>query len=356
MRYGVKLRYILLFVLTMLLAGCGELPAVLDDPESLRKTAGAFVATFDAPSGGAEISQNQAEPGPGSPEVVGTAPAPLPGVTAADPVLKTGTPPAHNQPVDTGNCNLAAAGNPVDVTIPDGSLLVPGQYFNKTWRLVNAGTCEWTQAYAVVWFSGESFGSRPVQPLRVHANPGESIEISIDLVAPGSPGQYQGYWKLMSPEGRLFGIGPNGDAPFWVKAQVMRVETETPAPSPTAVPTTQVVATGEMALSPGNMLDLDTGTLDPGKGDLLLELSQNGDLLLVPQNQTSLVFFGPNQPVEWECRLGFFSAAPLELKTIKDGSHICFRSSQGLPGFIAVNTQRYSERILDVRFVTWFAP
>jgi hypothetical protein len=349
------LQYFFLFVLMILLTACSGPSSVIDDPESIRQTIGAFVTTFDSSEGSAEISQTQTQTLPGPSIVTETNTAPIPEIKMTNPAGTPDTPAPQNQATVTNNCTLAA-GNPVDVTIPDGTILNPGQYFTKTWRLANTGGCQWTQTYAIVWFSGEDFESKPVQALGINTNPGESIEISIDMAAPANPGEYQGYWKLMSPEGHLFGIGPNGDAPFRVKVQVIQVETETPEPTPTTVPTAQVVASGEVALSPGNILDLDTGNLDPDKGDLSVELSQNGDLLLVPKNQTSLVFFGPNQPVEWECRLGTFSSTPLDLSTIKDGSSVCFRSSQGLPGYIIVNTQRYSERIMSVKFVTWFIP
>ena len=44
-----------------------------------------------------------------------------------------------------------------DVTIPDGTLMAPGQNFDKTWRIQNSGTCTWTVTYKAV-FTGSGNG------------------------------------------------------------------------------------------------------------------------------------------------------------------------------------------------------
>src|SRR5512133_582347 len=36
-----------------------------------------------------------------------------------------------------------------DVTIPDNTVVTPGQAFTKTWSLKNTGTCNWSTAYKV---------------------------------------------------------------------------------------------------------------------------------------------------------------------------------------------------------------
>ena len=54
------------------------------------------------------------------------------------------------------------------------------------------------------------------------------MDASVDLTAPGNAGTYQGYWKLRNPDGKVFGIGDQGEIAFWVKIIV-----ETVAPPPT---------------------------------------------------------------------------------------------------------------------------
>ncbi|NPV75909.1 MAG: hypothetical protein HPY59_05970 [Anaerolineae bacterium] len=353
------LQYLLLILMMMALVSCSVPGSILEDPESLKKTASALIGSLEPPlAGGGSATSSVDVIQPALPVTGPTDNKPF-----QDPINTTGgnvegtaallqlTKQASGFP-----CNLAAAGIPIDVTVPDGTPMLPGQYFNKIWRLVNSGSCAWTQEYAVVWFSGETFGVQAMQPLANIVNPGDAVEISLDMVAPRTPGQYQGYWKLLSPDGQLFGIGPSGDAPFWVKIQVVRMDTPTPERTVTATLTAQVVVSGEITLSPGDTLDLDSGNLDPAKGDFSFEIAQSGEMLLSPKNQASMVYFGPNRPVEWECRLGILSSTPLELRALQEGSYLCFRSNQGFPGYLYLSTVRLPENILEVKFVTWFIP
>jgi hypothetical protein len=126
-----------------------------------------------------------------------------------------------------------AAGIPFDVTIPDDTVMQPGQSFTKTWRLVNNGTCKWTRLYAVVFFSGNPMGAQQTQYLNAEVLPGQSIDVSVEFIAPFESGTYQSNWMLQSQAGELFGLGPNGDAPFWVRIQVVGPETPTQTPTST---------------------------------------------------------------------------------------------------------------------------
>src|SRR5512135_3113735 len=38
-----------------------------------------------------------------------------------------------------------------DVTIPDGTLFMPGTSFTKTWEIKNTGTCAWDGTYSIVF-------------------------------------------------------------------------------------------------------------------------------------------------------------------------------------------------------------
>jgi hypothetical protein len=91
-----------------------------------------------------------------------------------------------------------------DVTIPDGTVLDPGESFTKTWRLKNAGTCSWTPSYAVVFSNGDSMSGPATQALSATVNPGQTVDISVNLKAPSTPGDYTGYWKLRNAAGVTF--------------------------------------------------------------------------------------------------------------------------------------------------------
>jgi hypothetical protein len=115
-----------------------------------------------------------------------------------------------------------------DVTIPDGTLLDPGESFTKTWRLKNSGTCSWTPSYAVVFGTGDSMSGPVTQALTGNVNPGQTMDISVDLKAPATPGDYTGYWKLRNAAGVTFAtfyvtIKVSGGGPFAVTNVSMSV-------------------------------------------------------------------------------------------------------------------------------------
>jgi hypothetical protein len=62
--------------------------------------------------------------------------------------------------------------------------------------------------------------SPEIQPLGQIVEAGETIELSVILIAPAEPGNYRGEWKLRNANGLLFGIGLEADDPFWVQIVV----------------------------------------------------------------------------------------------------------------------------------------
>src|SRR5690606_1735985 len=100
------------------------------------------------------------------------------------------------------------------------SVLTAGTPFIKTWRLKNIGTCTWTADYAAVFVSGDAMGAPASQRLGTSVLPGQTIDISVPLTAPGQPGTYRGYWKLRNAAGVLFGLGAAGER-FFVDIKVV---------------------------------------------------------------------------------------------------------------------------------------
>ena len=128
------------------------------------------------------------------------------------------TTPSPTPTKTTGaECDQAAF---VSETIPDGTDFGPGETFTKTWTLKNDGTCTWNADYDVVFVSGDAMDSPAAQQLTSGTvGPGESIVITLDLVAPLSAGTHKGEFKLRNANGVLFGIGEN-DGTFWVEINV----------------------------------------------------------------------------------------------------------------------------------------
>jgi len=109
-----------------------------------------------------------------------------------------------------------------DVTIPDKTEIFADHKFVKTWRLLNTGTCAWTNRYSIYFVSGRQMSGpdrKNVFPLEV--KPGESIDISVTLRAPKVTGVIRGFWGLKDQYGNEFGMGPAGD-PFYVEIKVIQ--------------------------------------------------------------------------------------------------------------------------------------
>ncbi len=273
------------------------------------------------------------------------------------PATETALPPTPVAVLSGPNCDSGAAGQPLDVTIPDGSVLQPGQSFIKTWRLVNAGDCAWDERYALVWFSGDSLDASEPMALSGIVQPGETVELSVGMRAPELPGSYQGYWKLRNPQQELFGIGPDGQSPFWVRIEVVGLVTDTPqilaAPTETAVPFVQ----GGGGLLVGQGFDLDSGALTVEElADVQFWVGADGMWAWQPVNGASFGVYGGGAPSLPACREAALSADLLPLDTLSDGAYICFRSNMGLPGYLRLVGRSEAEGQVSFEFLTWLIP
>ena len=107
-----------------------------------------------------------------------------------------------------------------DVTIPDGSQVTPGSTFTKTWRLKNAGVCNWS-GYTLVFDSGDLMGA--TSPQSIPAVPaGQEADLSVSFTAPTSPGSYRSYWRIRNASGVLIPVlgGTEGKS-FFVDIKVV---------------------------------------------------------------------------------------------------------------------------------------
>ena len=101
----------------------------------------------------------------------------------------------------------------IDQTIPDNTVMSPGQSFVKTWRLTNTGTCTWNSSYQMVFDHGDGMGVASGYSQSMTAGtvaPGQSVDVSVTLTAPASGGTFTGYWRFRDPNGTYFGIGGAG--------------------------------------------------------------------------------------------------------------------------------------------------
>jgi len=167
-----------------------------------------------------------------SPSPTPTQPAPVQITPIETVVVVTQSPTAVPSPTSTQiilPCN--AAGFVKDVSIADGTELAAGTKFTKTWRLVNNGTCTWTSAYDLVFIDGSAMGAPATVPLAGNVRPGETVDLSVEMVTPSTGGSYKGSWLLRDENDKTFGLGGSKN-PFWVIIKVLAYKSDA---IPTAV-------------------------------------------------------------------------------------------------------------------------
>jgi hypothetical protein len=158
---------------------------------------------------------------------------PLPTSTQAPPTPTQG--PPSPTPIPCDRASFVPAGE----TYKDGTEVLPGTSFVKTWRLRNTGSCTWNASYSVVFISGDALNApASVQLTTGSVAPGQEVDVSVTMRAPETSKEYTGHWKLRNAEGVVFGLGANAEATFWVKIKVA-------SPTPTSHPPTS----GHVALN-----------------------------------------------------------------------------------------------------------
>jgi hypothetical protein len=134
--------------------------------------------------------------------------------SATNTLPPTSTPALTNTPLVTATTGTGTGNTSgcdvmtfvADVTVSDGEEIAAGTSFTKTWRVKNDGTCDWTTAYLSVYSSGEQMGGPTSQPLGAAITIGATGDISIQLVAPATAGDYTGWWAIANAAGAPFGF------------------------------------------------------------------------------------------------------------------------------------------------------
>ena len=246
----------------------------------------------------------------------------------------------------------------------------PGLSFTKTWKLVNTGLCSWTASYSIAFFYGDRMDAPESVPLKQTVLPMQSIEISIEMVAPLISGTYQGNWKMSNASGDLFGIGTNGDSPFWVRIIVPESPstpstatqavtstfspTESPHPSATATPPVQ--AKGELAIIPGDSIDLDTLRLNQGDADLTYQVDEHDYHWLSPEEAAMIGVYGTREPAAAECQVANMSPAPIAVESLPVSTYICYTTNAGRLGRALLKTVNQDNFSVVLDLLTWALP
>ena len=145
-----------------------------------------------------------------------TAPSATPNPTSTPVPTITSVPPTFTPTLTSIPCNWAQFIS--DVTIPDDTEITANTAFTKTWRLKNIGSCTWTSGYQLIFDHGDRMNAPDSVALTgASISPGSTIDTSVKLTAPNDEGTYQGFFKIRSPEGIVFGIGNSANNSFFVK-------------------------------------------------------------------------------------------------------------------------------------------
>lgn len=137
-------------------------------------------------------------PGLVVPPAVSSTESQIPTTLTATPPAPTELPPSPT-PVCSDDLDYLQ-----DLTIPDGSLMSPGQSIDKRWQVLNSGSCNWDQRYSLRLISGDAMGtdgSIPLYPARA----GAEAMLQILFTAPREPGTYECQWQAVNPDGTPFG-------------------------------------------------------------------------------------------------------------------------------------------------------
>lgn len=101
--------------------------------------------------------------------------------------------------------NISYDNATIDVTIPDGTPLTPGQDFVKTWKIKNTGICAWGDGYGLIYAGyADQMSGEPV-PLGTLVEVGQEVEVSVNFKAPAKVGEYTSAWQMANAKGIPFG-------------------------------------------------------------------------------------------------------------------------------------------------------
>ncbi len=196
-----RLYFPLVMLIIAALAACNLPNAATQEPSGPNAAFTAAAQTVAAQLTGAAQNQNVSTPtvtNTSAPASEASLTPTLQPTTAVPPTSTATAPP----PTNTQICDQAQF--ITDVTVPDGTNFDADATFTKTWRLKNSGTCSWTPAYTLAFASGNQMNGPSTVALPGNYNHGDTIDISVNLKAPSTTGDYTGYWKLRNASGVSF--------------------------------------------------------------------------------------------------------------------------------------------------------
>ena len=195
---NTKTNLLLILILSVIFSGC-NFPIAKE--ESVNEQKDIAVATSVAQT--LTVLENQIKPTPIQIEEVPT-------ITAM-PTLEIPVPTQLTvAPVSSYNQKGCLVASSINETIPDDTIFDPGTSFDKTWTVINSGTCDWTTNFRLVHLSGDQMGGISPTFLSSNVPAGNIIDLTLPLTAPEKAGTYRSDWALQTEDGTMV-------AYFWVQ-------------------------------------------------------------------------------------------------------------------------------------------
>ena len=213
------LKLVFLCSLVIALSAC-VLPGVISATEDPNANSTQVAQTVDTRLTEISIADIPADTSTPTPEIPTATNTPAP--TSTPEPTKTKAPTATATPLPCLAAELVK-----HLTAPSGVKFPGNSKFVKVWQIRNVGSCTWTKAFQVVYDSGNQMGGDPIT-LPKKVVPGDTVEISIEMKAPGPKGRYESYWIFKTDQGKKFGVGANFDQPFAVKITVPGIKPAKP--------------------------------------------------------------------------------------------------------------------------------
>jgi hypothetical protein len=89
-------------------------------------------------------------------------------------------------------------------TPTDGSQVLMNSKIKMTWTVKNIGKTTWKTSYLLRYFAGNPMGGPASVNLPKEVKPDEQVDISVDMLAPASPGEANTIWVLTNDQGANF--------------------------------------------------------------------------------------------------------------------------------------------------------
>ena len=192
---------ILVITAVLILAACAPATPIVPTPDVLAvRTSAAYTVV-------AEFTLTAAAFTPTPLPTLPPTETPTPEPPTATPTIAYATDPTQIALGTPGELcdNFSFDNATVDVTIPDGTVLTPGQDFVKTWKIKNTGICSWGDGYSLIYAGyADKMSGEPV-PLGTLVEVGQEVDVSVNFKAPTAVGEYTSAWQMANPKGIPFG-------------------------------------------------------------------------------------------------------------------------------------------------------